>query len=29
VDYTLAMAEVTEKTVSKDDLFNMPDEEAA
>jgi trigger factor len=29
VDYALAMAEVTEKTVSKDDLFNMPDEEAA
>jgi len=29
VDYALAMANVTEKTVSKDELFNMPDEEAA
>jgi len=29
VDYALAMANVTEKPVSKDELFSMPDEEAA
>ncbi len=29
VDYALAMADVTEKPVSKDELFEMPEEEAA
>jgi len=29
VDYALAMAEVNEKSVSKDDLFKMPEEEDA
>jgi trigger factor len=29
VDYTLAMAEISEKPVSKDDLFKMPEDEDA